>query len=56
MKQAIRKKLDNGNRLLVPTAFLEQLDIDKNSCVLVVKDDNENFIRIYNVNNDQEEK
>lgn len=56
MKQAIRKKMDNGNRVLIPTDFLEQLDIDKNSSVLVVKDDNDDFIRIYNVNKDQEEK
>lgn len=48
--------MDNGNRVLIPVDFLEQLDIDKNSSVLVVKDDNDDFIRIYNVNKDQEEK
>lgn len=48
--------MDNGNRVLIPVDFLEQLDIDKNSSVLVVKDDNDDFIRIYNVNKDREEK
>lgn len=40
------KKLDNGNRVLIPNSFLQQLGIDKNSQVLVTVDDTEDCITI----------
>lgn len=49
MQQAEVKKLDNGNRLLVPTKYLQELGVEKNGTVLVVKDSNEDCIKIFKV-------
>lgn len=46
MKQALLKKLDNGNRLLIPNSFLRQLGIEKNATVLVSMDSEEECIKI----------
>lgn len=49
MQQAVVKKLDNGNRVLLPTKFLEELGVEQNGTVLVVKDSNEDCIKIVKV-------
>lgn len=49
MQQAEVKKLDNGNRVLIPTKYLEELGVERNGVVLVVKDSNEDCIKIFKV-------
>lgn len=47
MQQAEVKKLDNGNRVLIPTKYLKELGVDINGKVLIVKDSDEDCIKIY---------
>lgn len=47
MTQSIMKKLDSGNRLLLPKPFLKQLGIEDNTWVYIVKNKGEDFLRIY---------
>lgn len=52
MTQSAIKKLSNKNRLLVPRRYLKELGIELNSDVLVVKDSDENCIKIYKIESD----